>query len=142
MYQISADLVKRELRNATFEGKNTKPSLTDPTLGDMRSRSGARVIVASQDGSVSVVVFEPFAHPVTVPVRVRRLALAVMSVCGERATFRGKECEIRNSCLHFCRPLWPKGRKTAGPKSQIESRDSVDWGLLRIWTCGAGRRAR
>ena len=42
VYQISADLVNRELRNATFEGKNTKPSLTDPTLADDRRRRTRR----------------------------------------------------------------------------------------------------
>ena len=33
------------------------------------------------------------------------------------------------------------GRRAEGPQSQIESRGSVDWGLLRIWTCGAGSEA-
>ena len=87
-------------------------------------------------------------------------AVAVMSVCGERARAGarraafggGKECENRNSCLHFC--LWalerPPARPTAATaprllaRTEIESRDSVDWSPLPnldMWGSAGGGRA-
>ena len=88
---------------------------------------------------------------------VRGLALAVMSamsVCGERggragggegSNFPGERMRepkfllaLLPPSLLLLRPTGPKGAE--GPKSQIESRGSVDRGLLRIWTCGAGKQ--
>ena len=109
----------------------------------------------------AVVVFGPLAHPSaqrphqSVRPSVRGLALAVMSamsVCGERAgggegsNFPGERMRepkfllalLPPYLLLLLRPTGPKGAE--GPKSQIESRGSVDRGLLRIWTCGAGKQ--
>ena len=110
--------------------------------------------------TTAVVVFRPLAHPSaqrphqSVRPCVRGLALAVMSamsVCGERASeregsnFPGERMRepkfllaLLPPSLLLLRPTGPMGAE--GPKSQIESRGSVDRGLLRIWTCGAGKQ--
>ena len=126
-----------------------------------REGSCDRLRSAAAAHCTAVVVFGPLAHPSaqrphqSVRPSVRGLALAVMSamsVCGERAgggegsNFPGERMRepkfllalLPPYLLLLLRPTGPKGAE--GPKSQIESRGSVDRGLLRIWTCGAGKQ--